>query len=63
MLIILIYAISHKIILDDKPTEVNELIYVIKQDLAKINHQVQQFVETILRLVDWAIIRIFNKAA
>jgi hypothetical protein len=29
-----------KSMFEDKPVEINELIYIIKQDLAKVNHQI-----------------------
>ncbi len=31
-----------KSMFEDKPNEINELIYIIKQDLAKVNHQVRR---------------------
>lgn len=34
-----------KSMFEDKPMEINELIYIIKQDMAKINHQIGQLSE------------------
>lgn len=34
-----------KSMFEDKPVEINELIYIIKQDIAKINHQISQLSE------------------
>ncbi|KAJ3359512.1 cis-Golgi t-SNARE syntaxin [Kappamyces sp. JEL0680] len=34
---------KRKSMFEDKPAEINELIYIIKQDLAKINHQLSDY--------------------